>query len=152
MSWSSTRSGTDGGSSGQRRKATPGQGKTAATLTKKASSKSSPSLVGDLDLRSDGKKALQDFVTEKKPKSQAEQCTVAVYYLRHILEVQTVNVDHVYTVFKAMKWRLPANLTNRMQQVKTTKGWLDTSNMSAIDTTTVGENYVEHDLPIDSAG
>ena len=112
-----------------------------------SSKKSGPSLVTSLNLRPKDKQTLEELAAEKGPKNQQEKSTLIVYYLRHVLRQDAVTVDSVYTAYKAMKWRLPANLENQLQVIKATKGWLDTSNMSAIELTSLGENYIEHDLP-----
>jgi len=122
----------------KKRERTPGSGKRK---------KKSPSLVKDLDLRPKGKKSFLDFVTEKAPSTQAEQCVVAVYYLTHEAKISKVTDNHVYTCFKHAHWRLPYNLDDRLAWVSSQKGWLDTSTMSDIKLVPAGENLVEHDLP-----
>ena len=107
----------------------------------------SPSIVKDLDLRPTGKQAFEDFAAAKQPASQWEQATVAVYYLTKVIDLPAVDVNHVYTCFKDRLWRTPSNLSNKMQQAASSKGWLDTSSMENIRVTPQGENLVEHDLP-----
>jgi hypothetical protein len=109
--------------------------------------KTTPSIVKDLDLRPKGKKSLADFVAEKIPTSQYEQCAVSVYYLRQELGLPAISANHVYTCFKHMKWRIPSDLLNRLQYAASQFGWFDTSNAQDIKITTMGENLIEHDLP-----
>jgi hypothetical protein len=113
----------------------------------KASSASSPSIVTDLNLKPKGKSSLDQLVAQKLPKSNQHKCVVAVYYLKHEINVPSIAVDHVYTCFKHMKWRVPSSLANTMAYVASVHGWLDTRNMADIKMTTIGENLVEHDLP-----
>jgi hypothetical protein len=105
-----------------------------------------PTIVKDLDLKPRGKASFAEFAQTKNPTSHYERCLITVYYLTNIAEVSPVGVDHVYTCFKVMGWRVPADLRNAMQVAASTKGWLDTSNMSDIRVTVHGDNYVEHDL------
>jgi hypothetical protein len=115
--------------------------------SKVSSGKSRPSIVKDLNLRPKDKKDFPTFVSEKKPDGNYEKCTVAVYYLKQELGMATVGVDHVFTCFKAVNWRLPADLENTLALTSHRKGWLDTSNFDDIKITVHGENLVEHDLP-----
>lgn len=115
--------------------------------SKGAKTKTSLSIVKDLNLKPKGKKSFDDFVDEKKPKSNQQKCTLSVYYLRHELELPKVSSAHVFTCFKHMKWRVPADLPNTLQYTASKDGWLDTKKMDDIKVTTIGENVVEHDLP-----
>lgn len=118
-----------------------GKGKT------KAKAKPSLSLVKDLNLKPEGKKSLDEFSDIRKPNSHYEKSTVAAYYLKHELDLPAITESHVYTCFKHMKWRVPANLSNTLAYTASHFGWLDTSNLQDIKVTTMGENLVEHDLP-----
>jgi hypothetical protein len=109
--------------------------------------KSTPSIVKDLNLKPKGEEPFDAFAGDKKPASNHEKCAVSVYYLRQKLGLSQVSADHVYTCFKHMKWRVPANLPNALQVTASVRGWLDTSNMEDIKVTTIGENLIEHDLP-----
>jgi len=113
----------------------------------KANSATSPSVVRDLNLKPKGKDSFDQFAAQKKPGSNQHKCVVAVYYLRHELALSSITVDHVYTCFKHMQWRVPSSLANTMAYVSSVHGWLDTRNMGDIKLTTIGENLVEHDLP-----
>lgn len=116
------------------------------------SSGASPSLVRDLNLKPKGKDSFDKLAGQKKPTSNQHKCVVAVYYLRHEIGVPSITVDHVYTCFKHMQWRVPSSLGNTLAYVASVHGWLDTSNMADIKITTIGENLVEHDLPRNAEG
>ncbi len=123
--------------------------KNKSSRSRKAPKKSSanPSLVKNLNLRPSGKKALKDFVAEKAPTNQLQRCVVAVYYLKNILGLPAVGMNHVYTCFKDQGWRVPADLRNTLQSAASHRGWLDTANIDDIKLVPAGENLVEHDLP-----
>ncbi len=106
-----------------------------------------PSIVKDLNLRPQGKKAFRSFAEQKAPSSVREKCTVAVYYLTSELELHAITVDHVYTCYKEVKWRVPVDLKNNLAQTAFHTGWIDSSDMNDIKITTRGENLVEQDLP-----
>lgn len=105
------------------------------------------SMVKDLNLKPKGKKSLDDFVEGKKPNSIYEKCTVAAYYLKHELGLAAVSANHVFTCFKHMKWRVPADLLNSLAYTASRFGWLNTNDRENISVSTMGENLIEHDLP-----
>jgi hypothetical protein len=113
---------------------------------RKIAKKGSFSMVKDLNLRPQGKTGLKDFCAEKAPESHVEKCTVSVYYLSNDLGISAVDMDHVYTCYKHMSWRLPANLSNMLAQAGS-KGYLNVADRANITVTTHGDNLVEHDLP-----
>ncbi len=109
------------------------------------SKKKSFSMVKDLNLKPNGKDSLNDFVANKNPTTMTGRITVAVYYLAQTIGVEQVSVDHIYTCFKWMGWKLPAQFVNMIHQAGA-KGWLETSDRENIMLTTLGENLVEHEL------
>ncbi len=109
--------------------------------------KTTLSIVKSLNLSPKGKKSFKDFIKSKQPKSDQEKCTVSVYHMQHNLEIENIDVNHIFTCYKISKWRVPKNLDGTLKVTASQKGWLDTSNGNNIKTTTLGENLVEHDLP-----
>ena len=105
-----------------------------------------------LDLAPAGKVSLKEFVKQKNPTNNAAKCAVAVYYLNRIAEKHSVDRNDVYTCFKVVGWRVPANLDNTLYWTASQEGWLDTSDMSNITITTHGENLIEHELPRQGEG
>jgi hypothetical protein len=130
-----------------RRPATKKKAKKVRKAKTSSKAKLRPSIVKDLDLNPKGKKPFKDFVQEKQPATNQEKCAIAVYYLRRELGLKTVSTDHVYTCYKNVVWRIPADLYNVLLLTASRKGWIDTSNTNSISVTTQGENLVEHDLP-----
>jgi hypothetical protein len=120
--------------------------KTRKIGKKTAKTKSSHTMLSELNLKPDGKQSFYDFVKTKNPSSDITKCVVSVYYIERLLG-EAVSTDHVYTCFKTMGWRIPSNLDNKLYQISSVKGWLMTSDMSNIKVTAKGENLVDHDLP-----
>jgi hypothetical protein len=112
----------------------------------KKTKSTSLSIIKDLNLKPRNKKTIDAFIADKQPSSLLEKTATCVYYLGHTLSIKGICYNHVFTCFKHLKWRLPADLPNMMQQAGT-KGWLDTSSNDDIKITTHGENLIEHDLP-----
>lgn len=111
-----------------------------------AKSKMNPSIVKNLILNPEGEMSFRDFVQQKQPGSNYEKCTVAIYYLQHIVKIDGITINHVFTCFKDANWRV-IDLYNSLASTASRKGWIDTSNMEKISITPRGETQVEHDLP-----
>ena len=113
----------------------------------KSPKKTGLSILKDLNLTPSNDISLKDFAEQKKPSNQSQKCLISVYYLQNKLSIDSISTNHVYTCFKNLGWRIPANLNNALQFTASTEGWLDTSSMVKISVTTIGENFVEHDMP-----
>lgn len=124
--------------------------RTAKTTPKgktSSKSKSTPTIAKDLNLSPSGKQSFKSFVEEKQPASNQMKCTVAVYYLRNELELETVSINHIFTCYKNIgSWRV-TDVYNIVALTASRKGWLDTSDMNNIKLTPHGENLVKFDLP-----
>jgi hypothetical protein len=107
-----------------------------------------PGVVNDLNLRPKGKQSFVDFAGEKKPGGHFEKQAVILYWLRHTAGMSAgVTLDHVNTCYTAAGWRRPARFAANMSLTATRKRWIDTSDMSNIVLTTLGEDEVKHNLP-----
>ncbi len=103
--------------------------------------------VKDLNLRPEGKTSWRDFYDQKKPNTQEHKITVAIFYLKNILEIDKLTPHHIFTCFKDVNARTPKHLPQAIRDIAKRKGWLDTSERGNIKITNHGENFVEHDLP-----
>ncbi|MCM0021969.1 MAG: hypothetical protein NBV67_18430 [Tagaea sp.] len=104
-----------------------------------------PKLVNDLDLKPKGKTSLKDFFAEKGPSSDPEVYACMVFYLKNILQIDTVGMDHLFTCFKDLGRKVP-NIKQGLKNTQRRKGYLNTADFSNINLTRNGENFVEHDL------
>lgn len=114
---------------------------------KSAKKKQFYSVVKDLNLKPNGKSSFREFIENKKPNNRIQKCLVSVYYLKSVLEIKQININHIYTCHKDSAWRLPSDLTNLLRWIASQKGWLDTSSKDDIRLTAIGENFVDHNLP-----
>lgn len=105
------------------------------------------SFVKDLNLRPDGQVSLRQFYADKKPTDQQEKMTVVLYYLYHVLEIQNVTANHIYTGLKEVDERVPKDIAQALRNISNRKGWVDSSDSDLLKTTVPGDNFVEHDLP-----
>lgn len=112
----------------------------------KGKKKETLSMIKELNLNPDGGPTVASFVSEKQPSNLKEKIVAAVYYLSVHAHAEEVTIDHIYSIFKTLGWRLPTNLPNMVHQAGA-QGWLDTSDRHNIKLSMIGENFVEHDLP-----
>lgn len=103
-------------------------------------------IVNNLNLKPSGKESLIDFYSKYKAKGTSEYILLFIYYLERILKVESITINHVYTCYKEIGLPVPNNLYQSIINAKTTKGWIDTSNMNDLKVPTVGENYVEYTM------
>lgn len=120
----------------------------SAKKSKNASkSNSGPTIIKELNLNPSGKQSFKSFAEDKLPSANNEKCVVSVYYLLNELELDNISVNHIFTCYKNVGWRVPANLYNIVAVTASRNGWLDTSDMNNIKLTPHGGNLVEFDLP-----
>jgi hypothetical protein len=100
-----------------------------------------------LNLTPQGKPSAVQFAEEKAPSNAYQKAVVAVYYLRDTIELPAITVQSVFTFFKTVGWPVPADLKNTLQKAGS-EGWLDTAKADDIKLTSMGENVVEHSLPV----
>lgn len=117
-----------------------------APRPKKRQSPDSYDVIPDLNLRPAKGKSLRDFVAEKAPKTNEERFAVMVYYMEKQIKVSRIEPNHVYTCFKDANMRVPSKLRTVLSNAAHRKSWFS-SPADGLKMTTIGENFVEHDLP-----
>lgn len=127
-------------------KASQNKAKTVAGNKGGKKAKSVISMDKSLNLSPSGKQSAIEFANQKKPSSAEQKCVVACYYLRDVIEIDAIAVGGVFTFFKTVGWKIPADLRNTLQKAGS-RGWLDTAQGDDIKITSMGDNLVEHDLP-----
>lgn len=106
-------------------------------------------MIRNLDLTPHDKLSFQQFIEEKQPKTNEDKYAVVIYYLEHVLELDAVTLDHVYTVFRMTPGRKePTNIAGGISMAAARKATIDTSNFNDLKTTPRGRNFVEHELPL----
>lgn len=111
----------------------------------------SMTLVKSLNFYPHDRQSFRDFCATKKHTTQYEQIVLAVYYMRRILDIDSIDAHHIYTCFKEMGVRVPRDLPQIIRNCASTKGWVDATRKEGIEITTIGENAVEIDLALAGA-
>jgi hypothetical protein len=120
---------------------------TAALVRTRTRKRKSPSLVRGLDLNPTGEQPFREFAKSKNPKGLSEKNTLSVYYLKQILNLGAVGVDHVLTCYSEASWPYPSDLNASLRKTASRTRYIDTGDMQNIHMTPKGLNLVQHDLP-----
>jgi hypothetical protein len=79
----------------------------------------------------------------KLPITNEEHNIVFLYYLQHLLDLNTIQIDHLYTCYRVAKIRAPANIENTLNH----RGWVKVGKSGNLTLTAAGKAYVEGSLP-----
>ncbi|HKJ33081.1 MAG TPA: hypothetical protein VKA34_14690 [Balneolales bacterium] len=114
---------------------------------KKSSSNSikSYSLITDLNLVPNGNESLQDFFSKYNATNNFERNVVILYYLKRILNLDNIGINHIYTCYKHLSLKVPL-LGQSLRDTKNRKGWIDTANSDNLKVAVAGENFIEHEI------
>jgi hypothetical protein len=120
--------------------------KTKKPTTGKPKHSSELKLLTDLNLRPKGKTSLKDFASQYQIKIAEELTLVIVYYLKQIMTVEKVSVNHVFTSYKELGKKVPSTLKQVLINHKNTKNWIDVTDWENINYTIQGMNHMDHDI------
>lgn len=118
------------------------------TKTRKKTVQATGQLLKDLDLsgKNGVSQSLKDFVNEKKPGSNVQKTAVFVYYLQNILKVEEISIDHIFTCYKTLGYRMPNNLQQNLADTCSSRYGYTSRKDGKYSMTVVGNNYVEFDM------
>jgi hypothetical protein len=71
----------------------------------------------ELDLKA-GAISFEDFANEKSPKSDAEKYLLVAYWLKENLNIPQIGIGHIYTCFRAMKWKVQVDIGQPLRSAK----------------------------------
>ncbi len=90
---------------------------------------------------------LKDFYKEKSPTAALECNAVFIYYLKKMLKIDKVGIEHVYTCYKAVGAKIPGRLYQSLADTQKRKATIITKDIQDLGISTIGENFVEQELP-----
>jgi hypothetical protein len=122
-----------------------GSASSNVSIRKNTSSKAL-SLDRKLNLRPPDKEGLKEFAEKYEMDSSPKQIVVIVYYLKEILELSAVNINHIYTSMDELKIRTPKSLSQLITDTKGRNGWLDYESKEDIKISVQGVNAIKFDL------
>ncbi|MYB39947.1 hypothetical protein F4X86_01460 [Candidatus Saccharibacteria bacterium] len=118
--------------------------KVSRSGTRKAPSQ--PKMLGNL-VNKDQVGNLKSFYTGKEPSSHVEVYAVLSYWLKDILGINQISIDEIWTLYKVIDKKPPRVLAQTFRDAKSKKGYFDVTDDGKYYLTTIGETFVEHDLP-----
>ena len=105
-------------------------------------------LVESLNLgAANGRPSLVEFMDTKVPITNEERNLVFLHYLQHLLKLNSISIDHLYTCYKAAKIRVPLNIENSLQITANQRHWIKIAKDGTLTVTPAGKLYVENQLP-----
>ena len=87
--------------------------------------------------------SLIEFMDAKFPITNEERNIVFIYFLQNMLNLDSVTPNHIYTCYRAVKFRAPLNIENTL----TRRDWIEVDKDGGLTLTAVGKTYVEKQLP-----
>lgn len=107
-----------------------------------------PKLLADLITDSAKIKGLKEFVNAKKPAGHLERFLVLAFWIKTNLSMEELSIDEMWTAYKILAEKPPRVLIQVFRDAKSKKGWFTIgSSAGRYQLTSIGETYVEHDLP-----
>jgi len=121
--------------------------KPKATSNKKNKSSGSKfEVLKDLNLRPTDKVSLTDYVKNYEIKSNGDRIIVIINYLKEILKIDKVTINHLYTAFFVLKCRIPASFYQVVVNTKSRSNLIDFNKVDDIKLSTQGSNRVRLDI------
>ncbi len=112
--------------------------KKTAKKSRLGSGKGTPDIDPDLNLEPEGKPSFGDFVQKRTLKSHIDKISGAIYYLRHVLDVEPVGIRQAATCYQDQNWDWPTDFKNMISQGKKAKRFVyedfDDLKLTAIET------------------
>lgn len=124
--------------------------KSAASTSSSAKSKGkkTPSIIGALDLSGGGSKpSLKEFFARYDHSTNFERNLIFCYYLKQVLNIEKVNLDHIFTCYRNVGQKIPKAIEQSMRDTANGRGWVDIRDLEDIGVPIAGINHLEHDMP-----
>lgn len=117
--------------------------------TKSKKSKSTTNkfeVLKDLNLRPSNSVSLIDYIQNYEVKSNADKILVIINYLLQVLKIEKVTINHIYTAFFVLKYRIPASFYQVVVNTKNRNNLIDFENLNDIKLSTQGQNRLRLDI------
>ncbi|MDK9556839.1 hypothetical protein QQF73_04310 [Marinobacter sp. M216] len=113
----------------------------------KAKPKKAPEFLKNLDLSGPGDSpSLKDFFSSYEHKTNYERNLIFVHYLKEILGIEKVTLDHVFTCYRNVGQKIPKALEQSLRDTSKDRGWVDIDDLEDIKVPVAGYNHITHDM------
>lgn len=127
---------------------TPKQ-RSAGSAQKKAVSEQ-PKILTSLVVERDHIVGLKKIHADKQPANHVETFAVLTYWLKTTLGLQDASIDEIWTLYKLLQIKPPRHVMQTFRDGKSKRSFFEASGESGrYYLTSVGESFVEYDLPKD---
>jgi len=90
---------------------------------------------------------LKAFYETKSPDSHVETYAVLAYWLKENVNITEVGIDEIWTLYRVLVQKAPQVLIQTFRDAKSKKSYFESSKDGKYYITSIGETFVEHDLP-----
>jgi hypothetical protein len=112
----------------------------------KKSTTSKFEVLKDLNLRPTDKISLLDYIKDFDVNSNSDKIIVIINYLKEILKLEKISIDHLYTAFFVLKYRIPASFYQVVVNTKSRSSLINFDKVDNIKLSTQGSNRVRLDI------
>ncbi len=105
-----------------------------------------PKMLPDL-VAKDKISSLKDFYASKNPESHIETYAVLTYWLKENADLSEASIDEMWTLYRVLGQKPPKVLIQTFRDGKSKKSYFELSKSGKYYITSIGETFVEHDLP-----
>lgn len=113
----------------------------------KVKAKKAPGFVKDLDLSGGpDEPSLKEFFARYDHKTNYERNLIFIYYLKQVINVDKVTLDHIFTCYRNVSQKIPKALEQSMRDTAKDRGWVDIDDLDDIGVPVAGINHLEHDM------
>ena len=115
---------------------------------RKPSSKESYVIDRNLNLRGDKSiPSFKEFCHQKNPGSAKEFNAVSIYYLKKLMNLDEVTLNHAYTCYAEVSRKPPQAFRQSFIDTKNKEGWVEFNADGNLEIPHRGVVFVEYDLP-----
>lgn len=123
---------------------------TTSNVTKEAKSKNSSSkskvknfkILSDIDFYPNNKQDLKKFYESFESHNDFERILLFTHYLKEILKIDIVTLDHIHTCFDFLELRMPEDLSQTFRSAKSKSSWIEKDD-NGIFVTVKGRNKIK---------
>lgn len=104
-------------------------------------------MVKDLDLSGGADEpSLKEFFARYDHKTNFERNLIFTYYLKQVINIDKVTLDHIFTCYRKVEQKIPKALEQSMRDTAKDRGWVDIDDLENIGVPVAGINHLEHDM------
>lgn len=113
---------------------------------RKSTNSKVPEVLKDLNLRPADKISLPDYMEKFDAPKNPDKIIVVINYLKEILNIDKVTLNHIYTAFWVLKFRVPKNFNQLLIDTRGRNKVIEYDNTDDINLSVLGSNRIRFDI------